>query len=717
MLTSTILALVPALSSVAPQSILVDFGDPALPAGVQADVWNDIHTQNQIGSHALLDSTGAPTGLQLDFQSNELLGRIQVLGTQVPAPGSALETLGWPVEAISDGMYAGVTPEKMEARFTLYGVDPTSSIDLTFLASQLGGTDLLATKYTATGANQASVVHEPAGNKSEVATLTGIRPDALGAISIRVASATTNTSNGRDFFLNAMRIEVHPAGTQPPRVRFTTNRVDASRVQEKGPFSGWIDLYTNDLTTPTVNLFAFDGATSLPPTWLSVPASAVPGQPFELNFDPGGVGVGTHTATVFAEKTGYKLGVLKVTLRVRTAGPLNLLYYGNSWTALNGGYPAMIEELAVELGYEMPDSVLRLPFGKQMKFHANNGGQIAAISELIPLGEEWDWVLALGSSYDATASKGKPAFFESNVIQIVTNVRAHSPGARMCLLQPWARAVGHIVYQGPSPAFASPLDLRAEIEAGYESAATGANQVHGPDTVVRAFVGGTLWLQAFDPALYGPDGAHPGPKMTVAAATTVFAVLYGDLACRMKLDFQTPAAFVTNLANLGLGEPDWPALAGLSDRVAAPDVRNLPGSGDELLLTTGSGGVLDACWLEKLEPGNVLDVRVHSPNGVYDGASTTIYVDTFPKGSRPSPNLLRPELHFKPESAWAAASATGLASGGLTAQVTIQPWMVGKTLIVQAVALAPSQITGRPFTATDGHEIRVGTVSMLPPRR
>ena len=710
-----LLALAPLVAAALPQSILVDFGDNNLQTGAQVEVWNDVHTKNQAGTHPLVDSTGAATGLQLDFDPSEMLGRIQLQGVLTPAPGSELEALGWPVEATSDGMYSGITPDALEARFTLSGLDPAATVDLTLLASSFGTGELLTTEYTANGAVRASAVLEPAENGGRVVTLAGIAPDATGVIALRVASAGTNTTSERDYYLNALRIEVHAPGSRAPLLGFSTNRIDASRLQGKGAFSGSLDLYTSDLAAPTAALTAVDDATGLPPTWLAVPATGVPGAPFPVGFDPAGLALGAYSATVTAQASGYPAAAAKLTLLVRAPGPLHLLYYGNSWSTGNGGYPTLVELLAAEIGLDVPDSVYRFALGKQTAFHASNAGQIAAIHQLLPLGEEWDWVLTLGSSYEATSSLGNPATFDANVQQVVANVRAHSPGARLCLVQPWARAAGHNIYQGSSPAFSSPLDLHGQIDAAYAQAVASVDALYGPGTAWRARAGETLLLQAFDPALYGQDGAHPGPRTTVTAATTVLAVMVGRQACRMKLDFQTPGATAAHLAGLGLTEADWRAVAGLSDRVAEPSLRRHPGSSEELLLTTGSGAPLDAWWWERLNPGDVVKIWVRSPNGLYAGVPVTIHVDAFRNGSQQGSNPAGPELHFDPQSSWTIAATSALDPAGLTVSLGLGPWMVGRTLVVQAVAQAPSGFTGSPFTATDAHEFRVGKMPMLTP--
>ena len=128
----------------------------------------------------------------------------------------------------------------------------------------------------------------------------------------------------------------------------------------------------------------------------------------------------------------------------------------------------------------------------------------------------------------------------------------------------------------------------------------------------------------------------------------------------------------------------------------------------------GGIGALDACSLLRVQPDTLVTVRVVSPYGTYVGEAVTIHADVFPTGSPPGPYGPSPELHFAPAGApggaWVAASTSSLPAGGLTARIPVRPWMVGRTLLLQAVAQAPSAETGNPITATDAHEVRTGKV-------
>jgi hypothetical protein len=150
--------------------------------------------------------------------------------------------------------------------------------------------------------------------------------------------------------------------------------------------------------------------------------------------------------------------------------------------------------------------------------------------------------------------------------------------------------------------------------------------------------------------------------------------------------------------------------------VAEPLLRRYPGSGEDALLSTEIGGELSSCSLKELQPGDRITVRLTSPAGSYLGSPASIYLDLFPPGLPPGPYPPMPEIHYDRESAWVIQSTAALGTGGLTTEITIQPWMVGKALLIQAVVEAPSAKTGNSITLTDAHEIRTGVLGSLQPQ-
>jgi hypothetical protein len=695
--------------------ILIDFGHDNLTSGGALPAWNDVTPDSMPGPFDLVDSSGLRTEVQLSFLPNETFGRVTLLGASAAVPGSELEGLGWPDTAISDGLYSSVTPWALDAEFTLSGLDPDSTYDFTLLASEMGASDQLATEYSVSGANLAAAILEPADNAADVVVLRGIIPDDDGLVEFRVRAATTNTKPERDFYLNAMRIEGFPAGMQPPLLGFSLNELHASRVLEKGPTAGSLSVYSSDAQNPLVTLSLLDDLTQAAPAWLSVPPDTVPDAAFTISFDPAVAGIGFHSATLLASAAGHAAASARITLEVRPQGhPENILFYGNSYLSNNAtAIPELIELMAEANGFPEPNSVHRMALGKDTAFHANDPEQVEAISVSLPLGEEWDLALIQGGSLEATASAGNPAQFHSNVVQIMTNVRAHSPAARACLMQTWARASGHSIYSGANPTFASPLAMHQQIEAAYIQAEADLEAAFGPDCALRAAAGETAALLGFDPAYYGPDGSHPGPELSLTSAMTSHAAMRFQRSCDLEVDFRAPVGLGGYLLGWGFGNTEWNWLGGIADSVAEPLLRRYPGSGEDALLSTEIDGELSSCSLKELQPGDRITVHLTSPAGSYLGVPASIYLDLFPTGLPPGPYPPMPEIHYDRESAWVIESTAALGAGGLTAQVTVQPWMVGKALLIQALVEGPSTKTGNSITLTDAHEIRTGVLGFL----
>ena len=218
--------------------------------------------------------------------------------------------------------------------------------------------------------------------------------------------------------------------------------------------------------------------------------------------------------------------------------PLNLLFYGNSYSVDNASVPALVAVIADAAGRTTPRVVAALVGGTDLTFHLTDPQQVAAITTSLPPGEFWDYVVIQGSSTESTHI-GNPTAFRAAAVGIVTNVRAHSPNARAVLYQTWARAYGHSFY--PS-GFGNPMAMHDEVRASYRSAVAGINQAFGPGVARLAPVGDAIAALAFNPALYVADLSHPRQPITLVAAMTIYGALWQDTVCPLNPDFslQTP---------------------------------------------------------------------------------------------------------------------------------------------------------------------------------
>ena len=245
----------------------------------------------------------------------------------------------------------------------------------------------------------------------------------------------------------------------------------------------------------------------------------------------------------------------------------NLLFYGNSYSAYNGSVAEIVQRIATEAGQPSPTIVNRLVGGQNLNYHATNAGQVAAISNSLPAGQQWDFVVMQGQSLEATQTAGNPGQFRSRAVAIANNVRNHSPLAKSVLYQTWARAAGHFVYPAT---FAAPMSMHNEIRDNYRLAAADIRAQFGTDTARLAAVGDGVAMLSWQPSYYAPDLTHPAATMTLLASMCIYSAIYEQRICDLAPDFGQGGLLVTWLTGIGLGDDDWHEMAAIADRVAAP---------------------------------------------------------------------------------------------------------------------------------------------------
>ena len=388
-----------------------------------------------------------------------------------------------------------------------------------------------------------------------------------------------------------------------------------------------------------------------------------------------------------------------------TAQGKNLLFYGNSYTYYSWGYgvPELVQLIAVEAGHRSPTFVAAHVGGSNLQFHASDPGQVALIGNSLPPGQTWDHVVIQGMSLEATNQVGNnPAVFRSNAVAIAGNVHNHSPAARAVMYQTWARAWGHAYYPIP---WADPMVMHDIVRGNYHLAVGDIDAAFGAGTAVNAAVGDGMALLEWDPAWYDPDRSHPGPAMTLLAAMCIYTSIYGQTVCAISPAFNPAGPIALALAPHGLGATEWNLMAGIADRCADPAVRSHPGSGDHLLLETGTGAApANACPANRMTTGTFVQLQMRSLNGVYDGALGWLLMDLITTGSPPGPALAWPEVHLDLGSMAILSTAPTLANPqSFTIQMPLS-WP-GTSILVQGLAFRPSTASGNPwFTTTDAHE-------------
>ncbi len=681
---------------------LIDFGPTGGHTTTAPRTWNNVDTSTGTNPVALLDQTGAPTGAVLQHTAGLAFQSGNSAGATTASLSSPLAARNYPASAMSDCLFGSNTYPVAE--FTLTNLDPNAIYDFVVFSSRMNVADSRATEYTFAGANSRATVLDPSNNQSTVSTVVGVGPTAGGTIIVRVKAATSNTNNSGYYYLNTLEFSKRP-GPLPPQLSFSSPYVTLSRAAGKPTSNYPLTVATNDAMTPAVTLAVVDQATNQPPTWMSVPGVVTAGQPFSLAFGSPTLAEGTYRATVTATAPGYSPSTSFVTLTVRAAGSLNLLYYGNSFTIGNGTVSSLVEYIAQDAGFPAPNTVARLVGGRDLFFHLTDPVQAAAITSALSPGEEWDYVILQGFSTEATDRLGNPTAFRDNAKAIVTNVRAHSPSAKVIMFQTWARAQGHSFYTGSPPIFNGPIDMHQQIEKNYTLAVSDLNQAFGAGTARRAACGEPAALFNFDPSIYANDLYHAGPPITLMSAMAIYTAIYQTPIGAFEPNFSGNSALIGRLNSFNIGLEAWRAYAGIADRVADPSLRRAPGSGEDLLLKSGVDAPTDARSTKDLSMGQTLDVELASPIGTYGGGNAFVVMSWYPTASPPSPIPGLPEVHIDPTRYVILTATPSLST--LTWQFPMPVALPGWSVMFQGVVPRPSTKTGRLFTVTDGHEIRL----------
>ncbi len=191
------------------QELLFDFGGATITAtGPQpndpANAWNNITTTIGMSGTAqatsLVTSSNQPSGIKLSMLSR--FANVNENGT------TAFPSL--PMNATRDSLYGNTElysgASNVFPRFKLTGLDPTKRYSFEFYASRMGVTDQRETGYTLEGLNTGFAALEAANNVSNRARVFGIKPTALGEITVSIAP-TTNNNNAYHFtYLGMMKL-------------------------------------------------------------------------------------------------------------------------------------------------------------------------------------------------------------------------------------------------------------------------------------------------------------------------------------------------------------------------------------------------------------------------------------------------------------------------------------------------------------------------------
>ena len=188
------------------QVLLFDFGSASDPTDDDAEnIWNNV--SEGVGcsdTGKLLDVVcveGETTGIDLVMLSR--FNGANQNGTREStlfAADATRDSLYGNTEAFND--LTDVFPS-----FKLTGLDPLLTYDLTFYASRTGARDNRETGYTVVGADSAFAALNATANIDEVAAVSGIEPDAEGAITISIAPGENNKNASHFTYLGVLKLE------------------------------------------------------------------------------------------------------------------------------------------------------------------------------------------------------------------------------------------------------------------------------------------------------------------------------------------------------------------------------------------------------------------------------------------------------------------------------------------------------------------------------
>ena len=188
------------------QTLFFDFGDPAQQT---TGNYNNILIANGSVANAI-DNTGATTGISLSTSGFNPGSNLN--GTTAPSGAASI----FDPQATRDNFFGhalGVFNQPTIlplGMLTFTGLNPLATYDFTFFASRTGVSDNRETKYEAVGLNSGFSTLDAANNIANVATVSGISPNAQGNLTVNVTMGPNNNNTTGFFYLGAMQVVVNP---------------------------------------------------------------------------------------------------------------------------------------------------------------------------------------------------------------------------------------------------------------------------------------------------------------------------------------------------------------------------------------------------------------------------------------------------------------------------------------------------------------------------
>ena len=232
------------------------------------------------------------------------------------------------------------------------------------------------------------------------------------------------------------------------------------------------------------------------------------------------------------------LTILSLAVSSATAQPLNVIFYGNSFTLGFGSTRSVndiFEDIAVAAGHDQPLAQSAAASGQDLGWHVNNN--TAPIFTSIPLDRDWDFIVMQEHSTKLTrAYNGSPPFpdsvdqSQSDAVALYDVATTRSPNVVPVLYETWARGtLGHeFFYTGDSPIFpGGPTEMQAEVRAGYEALKSAIDPSVNGDLARIAPVGDAWEVANYD-RLHANDNWHAQNRGTLLAALVIYSTVYDD---------------------------------------------------------------------------------------------------------------------------------------------------------------------------------------------
>lgn len=196
-------------------AVLIDLGSPEHPTAaappVPTEQWNNVtanvgaNVQGRLTNLVTVDGSVTAAAWTTVSRFNGANTSGATTGGPFPANATRDSLFG------NTEVFGGLS--NLRPAFRLTGLRTGVAHALTFYASRLGSSDNRETRYTVTGRTSATADLNAANNMAAVAAVTGIEPDAEGAIAVSLAPGPRNDNANHFTYLGVLRVaEETPGG-------------------------------------------------------------------------------------------------------------------------------------------------------------------------------------------------------------------------------------------------------------------------------------------------------------------------------------------------------------------------------------------------------------------------------------------------------------------------------------------------------------------------